>query len=66
MRWLRAFGLFVWDFIVGDDWLLAVGVVVAFGVTAGLVAASVPAYWCVPVVVVAALSWSVRRAIRAG
>ena len=31
---VRAFAAFVWDFVVGDDWRTAVGVVVALGVTA--------------------------------
>jgi hypothetical protein len=66
VRWLRSFAAFMWDFIVGDDWLLAAGVVAAFGLTAALVAAGVPGYWCAPVVLVGVLTWSVRRATRAG
>jgi hypothetical protein len=41
-RWLRSFGAFWWDFIVGDDWRVAAGVVAALAVTAGLAAARVP------------------------
>ena len=29
VRWIRAFGTFWWDFIVGDDWRVAAGVVAA-------------------------------------
>lgn len=29
MRWLAAFGRFWWDFVVGDDWRLAAGVLTA-------------------------------------
>jgi hypothetical protein len=36
---LRALAIFVWDFVVGDDWRLAVGVAVGLAVTA-LVASS--------------------------
>ena len=34
MDLLKQFGLFWWDFIVGDDWIIAVGVVIALIVTA--------------------------------
>jgi hypothetical protein len=64
-RWLRAFGLFWWDFIVGDDWLIAAGVVAALGVTAVLAGAGVPAWWFLPTAVLILLAVSVRRAIHA-
>jgi hypothetical protein len=34
-RWLHGFGAFWWDFVVGDDWRIAAGVIVAMAVTAG-------------------------------
>ena len=34
MKWLEPFGRFWWDFVVGDDWLVAVLVAVAIGATA--------------------------------
>jgi hypothetical protein len=39
MRTLRAFGRFWYDFVVGDDWRIAAGVVAALGVGAVLVRA---------------------------
>lgn len=63
-RWLRGFGAFWWDFIVGDDWRVAAGVVAALAVTAGLAAAGVPAWWFLPVTVLVLLGLSLRRAIR--
>lgn len=45
MRRLRAFGAFWYDFVVGDDWRIALGVVLALGATAALVAAGVNAWW---------------------
>jgi len=45
MKRIRAFGHFWWDFVVGDDWRSAAGVVIAIGVTAALVAAGVDAWW---------------------
>ena len=64
MSRLRRFGGFWWDFVVGDDWLVAVLVVVAIGATAGLAAASVAAWWLRPLAVLLVLWLSLRRAIR--
>jgi uncharacterized membrane protein len=64
MRYVRAFGRFWWDFIVGDDWRVAVGVLLAFGVTALLATTSVPAWWVLPLAVAAVLWLSLLRAAR--
>jgi hypothetical protein len=64
VRRIRAFGFFWWDFVVGDDWLTAVGVVLAIAITAVLVLAGVDAWWLVPVAVAALLWLSLRRAAR--
>ncbi|MDQ2883289.1 MAG: hypothetical protein M3Y48_19495 [Actinomycetota bacterium] len=64
VRRLRSFGAFWWDFIVGDDWRVAVGVVAALAVTAGLAALRVPAWWFLPVTVLVLLGLSLRRGIR--
>jgi hypothetical protein len=63
-RWLRSFGAFWWDFIVGDDWRLAAGVVAALAVTAGLASLRVPAWWFLPVTVLVLLGVSLRRGTR--
>ncbi len=63
MNRLKAFGAFWYDFIVGDDWHVAVLVVVGLAVTAILArVAHVNAWWLLPVVVFAALAWSLHRA----
>ena len=63
MRFLRSFGAFWYDFVVGDDWQVAAIVVVALALTAVLAhAASVNAWWLLPAAVAGALGWSVRRA----
>jgi len=64
VRYLRAFGLFWWDFVVGDDWRAALGVALAIGATAAVVAAGVDAWWLLPVGVAAVLWLSLRRAAR--
>jgi hypothetical protein len=58
------FARFWWDFVVGDDWRVALGVVVALGLTALLVAAGVDAWWLMPAAVAAVLLLSLRRASR--
>lgn len=61
---MKRFVLFWWDFLVGDDWLVAAGVIVAFALTALLAATSVPAWWLLPLAVAAVLWTSLRRAAR--
>jgi hypothetical protein len=63
MSRVRALGRFLWDFVVGDDWITAVGVAVALGVTA-LVAEDNAAWFVMPVAVVVLLTQSVWRAAR--
>jgi hypothetical protein len=60
----RAALRFVWDFVVGDDWRLAVGVVLALGVTALVATTSVAAWWTLPVAVAGILGVSVWLAPR--
>ena len=62
MRRVGAFLLGVWEFVVGDDWRTAVGVVVALGAVATLAAAGVAAWWLMPPAVLALLALSLRRA----
>jgi hypothetical protein len=61
---LRAACLAVWDFVVGDDWRLAAGVVLALGVTALAAGAGATAWWITPVVIAALLGLSLWRAAR--
>jgi hypothetical protein len=64
MTMLRSFALFWWDFIVGDDWRIAVGVIAALAGTAAIATTSAPAWWVVPVAVAALLAASLWRATR--
>jgi hypothetical protein len=54
----------VWEFVVGDDWRTAVGVVVALALTALVADAGIAAWWVMPVAVVGLLALSIRRAAR--
>jgi hypothetical protein len=55
---------FWWDFVVGDDWRAALGVAIAIGATAALVAAGVDAWWLLPIGVAVVLYASLRRETR--
>ena len=62
---LRRFAAFLYDFVIGDDWRLALGVVVALGGTALVAhAGHVAAWWLLPAVVVVMLAVSVRAGTR--
>ena len=63
MRYLKSFGAFWYDFVIGDDWHVAALIVAGLALTALLVhAAHVNAWWLLPVAAFAALAWSLRRA----
>ena len=66
MRYLRSFGRFWWNFVVGDDWRLAAGVAASIGLTALLAHQGVDAWWLLPVAVAFVLAESLRRAVRSG
>jgi hypothetical protein len=66
MSRLEAIARFAWDFVVGDDWRLAVGVGVALGLTALVAAAGAAAWWVMPLTVAITLSASLWRVARRG
>jgi hypothetical protein len=55
---------FLWEFVIGDDWRIAAGLVVALGVTALVAETTVAAWWILPVAVALLLVGSVWRAAR--
>jgi hypothetical protein len=61
MSHLRTFFGFWYDFVVGDDWRLAVAAVAALGLTALAVEASISAWWVAPVVLSGFLGLVVLR-----
>ena len=64
MRWITQFAAFWYDFIVGDDWVVAVGVVAALTLAALLARNGIQAWWVLPIAVILLLSISLWRAIR--
>jgi hypothetical protein len=63
---VKAFGAFWYDFIVGDDWRVAVGVVLALALTRGIATTAIPAWWVLPASVAILLPLSLWRVARAG
>jgi hypothetical protein len=61
---IRAFAAFWYDFIVGDDWVVAVGVAVSLLLTYGLSRTAVPAWWLLPLVLALLLPLSLWRGAR--
>jgi len=61
---LKAFGAFWYDFLVGDDWRVAAGVVLALALTYGVSQTSVPAWWVLPAALALCLPLSLWHATR--
>lgn len=62
MSAVKRFGLFWYDFVVGDDWIIAAGVVAAIAGTYGLHRAGLRDWWLLPVAAVALLAVALLRA----
>jgi hypothetical protein len=63
---LRTLGAFAYDFVIGDDWLVAAVVVAGLGVTYWLShVAAISAWWLIPLLLAFLLPVSLWRAIRA-
>ena len=61
MSRIRAFGRFWWDFVIGDDWRLAIGGGVALALTAVVAHQNVTAWWIAPVIVTGLLVATLAR-----
>ncbi|TML55819.1 MAG: hypothetical protein E6G15_02560 [Actinobacteria bacterium] len=59
MKYLRSFGRFWWDFVVGDDWRVAAALAGALTLTWLLEHEGVSAWWLLPLAVAAILAGSV-------
>ena len=62
---MKGAALGVWEFVVGDDWRVAVGVVAMLAATALIAALDLPAWWLSPVATLAILWRAVGRSQRA-
>ena len=64
MSYVKAFALFWWNFIVGDDWRVAVGIAVALAATWALAHDDINVWWLLPLAVALLLVGSVLREAR--
>jgi hypothetical protein len=65
MGFIVGFARFWYDFIVGDDWTVAAGVIVALVLAAVLTRVHLVAWWWLPAAVGLLLAASLWRAARA-
>jgi uncharacterized membrane protein len=61
VRWVGGFLFFWYDFIIGDDWRVAAGVVLGFF---AIHSVGISAWWIMPAVVAAMLSYTLLEATR--
>ena len=61
VRWIGGFLFFWYDFIIGDDWRVAAGIVIGFFITH---AVGISSWWIMPLVVGAMLSFTLHEATR--
>jgi hypothetical protein len=66
VSFLRSFALFWWNFIVGDDWRVALGLAGGLALTWLLEHYDEPAWWLLPLVVAGLLVGSVWREASGG
>jgi len=64
MTYLKNFLRFWYDLVVGDDWAIAAGVVVALALSALLARRGLDAWWLMPAAVVVLLAASLWRETR--
>jgi hypothetical protein len=62
VRYVRSFGRFWWNFIVGDDWRVAAGIAFALGVTSLFTHGGIDAWWLLPLAIALVLIDSLWRA----
>jgi hypothetical protein len=64
MTRLRTFGQFWYDFIIGDDWRVALGVTMSIAAVYTITHELFDAWWLLPLGVAALLGMSVNHATR--
>ena len=65
MNRIKEFGIFWYDFLIGDDWKIAFGVLAGLGLSALLVHLVNPSvWWLLPLVVIGTLAVSLRSSTK--
>jgi hypothetical protein len=60
----RAFVRGAFEFVVGDDWRTAVGIVLSLAATALIATSGIAAWWLMPLAALGLLRWSLLRRAR--
>jgi len=63
MTAFRSVSRAVLEFVLGEDWRIALGVAIALGITALLAESGLAAWWVMPLATLLLLTLSTRRAI---
>jgi hypothetical protein len=66
MRYVVAFFRFWYDFVIGDDWRMAVGVAASLVATWILAHGGVTIWWLLPLAAISVLWLSLRHEVRKG
>ena len=61
VRWIGGFFFFWYDFIIGDDWRVAAGIILGFFVTHAL---GISGWWVMPLLVASILGYTLNEATR--
>jgi hypothetical protein len=64
MKHIRNFGKFWYDFIIGDDWRVALGVTTAIGILYLMAHQGANWWWTLPLAVATLLAMSLNNATR--
>ena len=64
MKWITQFVRFWYDFIIGDDWRIAIGVVVTLSVVYAGAHHGLNCWWLLPIAVALLLAVSVTHELR--
>jgi membrane protein implicated in regulation of membrane protease activity len=64
MTTCRRLALGILEFVVGDDWLIGVGVAISLALTAVVADLGLSAWWVMPPAILLLLTLTVRRAVR--
>jgi uncharacterized membrane protein len=64
VQFVKSFGAFWYDFIIGDDWRIAAGIVISFVLTHAISSSLAFGWYIIPFATVSLISYSLARVVR--
>jgi uncharacterized membrane protein len=64
IHFLKSFGAFWYDFIIGDDWRIAAGIVISFLLTHAITPSFAIGWYVIPFATLSLVSYSLARVVR--